>query len=392
VFNSKNIDAMLREALAKPYTKAFTCGIQPKVTAAAARPSIGDVAVREAVVTNGVMESSDVLVMSWGAGSPNGVASQTLKIDGKTVATSAQINGPYSQLYYSCTIGKWTAGKHTYTITTTDKKGVSASLTGSFTVTTPPGPTIDRVAVGESAAPKNYILESNDRLVVTWAGTSSAGILSQTLVVDGTVVGPIRGPYAGLYYSCAIGKRSVGTHTYRITATDKNGTVSSRSGTFTVVSALRIDATAAPRNTAGVITDAVLAQMAAAAVERLESQLGSGIKTALAGVSIRTANLPAGVLGESAGTTIWIDDDAAGYGWFVDKTPGDDSEFSATTPTSLVATFASPAANRADLLTAVMHEMGHVLGYRHTDSLDLMSAALPLGKRRLIFTDDGTSG
>ena len=30
-----------------------------------------------------------------------------------------------------------------------------------------------------------------------------------------------------------------------------------------------------------------------------------------------------------------------------------------------------------------MHEMGHVLGYEHSSSLDLMYASLPLGERRL---------
>jgi len=32
----------------------------------------------------------------------------------------------------------------------------------------------------------------------------------------------------------------------------------------------------------------------------------------------------------------------------------------------------------------VMHEMGHVLGYEHSNSLDLMYPTLPLGERRLL--------
>jgi len=35
-------------------------------------------------------------------------------------------------------------------------------------------------------------------------------------------------------------------------------------------------------------------------------------------------------------------------------------------------------------LTTVMHEMGHVLGYEHSNSLDLMYPTLPLGERRLL--------
>ena len=42
----------------------------------------------------------------------------------------------------------------------------------------------------------------------------------------------------------------------------------------------------------------------------------------------------------------------------------------------------SPAANRVDLLTTVMHELTHALGYGHSDSVDLMYPTLLLGERR----------
>jgi hypothetical protein len=130
-----------------------------------------------------------------------------------------------------------------------------------------------------------------------------------------------------------------------------------------------------------VLTDAQLAPIVAEAMQRLESQLGSGVETAMAGVNIKVADLSHGILGETAGNTIWIDDNAAGYGWFVDPTPGDDVEFSQSASTGLVASSGSPAANRADLLTTVMHEMGHVLGYQHAAD-GFMEAILPLGVRR----------
>ena len=48
----------------------------------------------------------------------------------------------------------------------------------------------------------------------------------------------------------------------------------------------------------------------------------------------------------------------------------------------------SQAQNRSDLLTAVMHEMVHVLGYGHDDQPgDLMNATLPLGVRRSLAVD-----
>ena len=54
-----------------------------------------------------------------------------------------------------------------------------------------------------------------------------------------------------------------------------------------------------------------------------------------------------------------MDNDAAGWGWFVDPTPRGDSEFA--TPGD------QGERGRVDLLTAVMHEMGYVLGRDHHD-------------------------
>ena len=126
------------------------------------------------------------------------------------------------------------------------------------------------------------------------------------------------------------------------------------------------------------LSDAELAPIAAEAIQRLETQLGSQVETALAGVNVKLADLPGKTLGEASGSTIWIDNDAAGYGWFVDSTPTDDEEFANHLPASpeLVADNGSPAANRVDLLTTVMHEMGHILGYADDPATagNLMSA------------------
>ncbi|MCE5267958.1 MAG: peptidylprolyl isomerase [Planctomycetaceae bacterium] len=110
----------------------------------------------------------------------------------------------------------------------------------------------------------------------------------------------------------------------------------------------------------------------------------SGVSTSdrLAGVSVQIADLPGNVLGETDGRTIWIDRDAAGRGWFVDVTPNDDSEF-----TQAVGAGVDAAQDHVDLLTAVMHEMGHVLGYAHDSSDDLMSAMLPVGVRHTMAVD-----
>jgi probable HAF family extracellular repeat protein len=75
--------------------------------------------------------------------------------------------------------------------------------------------------------------------------------------------------------------------------------------------------------------------------------------SSLQGLDIRIANLGGTTLGFAAGHTIWLDGNAAGWGWFVDATPRDDSEF--TTPRD------RSEARRMDLLTVLDHEIGQLL-------------------------------
>ena len=98
---------------------------------------------------------------------------------------------------------------------------------------------------------------------------------------------------------------------------------------------------------------------------------------ALAAQRILVVDLPPGELGWQEGNTIAIDADASGYGWFVDATPSSDSEFAPGAPNS-------PARGRVNLLTVLMHEMGHVLGYSEdSDAANtVMSEDLPVGVRR----------
>lgn len=95
-------------------------------------------------------------------------------------------------------------------------------------------------------------------------------------------------------------------------------------------------------------------------------------------------DLPDDLLALNAGDVVWIDDDAAGAGWFVDPTPSDDAEFRARgRGRELRATGHSPAAGRVDLLTVLLHELGHVLGLDHGETAGLMAPTLSEGTRRL---------
>jgi PKD domain len=94
--------------------------------------------------------------------------------------------------------------------------------------------------------------------------------------------------------------------------------------------------------------------------------------SSLGNIQIRIADLGGTTLGLASGNTIWLDDNAAGWGWFVDPTPRDDSEF--TTPGN------QGEQNRMDLLTVLMHEIGHVMGHDH-DEGGVMAETLTEGTR-----------
>ena len=125
------------------------------------------------------------------------------------------------------------------------------------------------------------------------------------------------------------------------------------------------------------LTAAELLTTVDAAISRLGQ---SGFDTDLfSNVAWAIADLSGTTLGLATPATVTIDADAAGYGWYIDATPQNDAEF-------------APSADRLgtaaeiDLLTVVMHELGHVAGlddlYDADDSDELMYAWLQPGMRR----------
>jgi hypothetical protein len=149
-------------------------------------------------------------------------------------------------------------------------------------------------------------------------------------------------------------------------------------------SPLRVQSTASPKPGADSLDASQLSPIVDESIVRLSDLVSPAVANDLADFNIEVIDLPGNLLGRALSNVIQIDKDAAGFGWFVDATPYDDAEFAYDTATyQFVAPESSPASERVDLLTVVLHELGHVLGFEHTDSNGLMDAELPLGTRRL---------
>lgn len=110
----------------------------------------------------------------------------------------------------------------------------------------------------------------------------------------------------------------------------------------------------------------------------------------LGGISVGFSDLPASALGSTTNTKITLDTTAAGYNWFIDSTPADNSEFLPTAnPNEWIAKADSEAAGKMDMLSVLLHEYGHVLGIEHSaNGHDYMATTLAPGVRRLPSADE----
>ena len=125
-------------------------------------------------------------------------------------------------------------------------------------------------------------------------------------------------------------------------------------------------ASAPSARTAVPLGAATLAQVVVQAEQIWQTVLGSDsvAPASLAQVHVALGSLPQGMLGLTDGDTIVIDATAAGWGWETD-------------------TAAAVPADRMDLLSTVLHELGNAMGFAEDQGQDVMGAALQPGTRTL---------
>ena len=178
----------------------------------------------------------------------------------------------------------------------------------------------------------------------------------------------------------------------------RGGVAAAEPGTLTVQSTLAAKVSAGKISSAPpdeavsaepVLDEAALNTIIVAAKKRWQAAgLTEQQLAAINRVKFELTEMGGWCLGAASEGRVQLDRKAAGHGWFIDPTPMDDAEF--TSPVSATCSQTAPQlapAGRIDLLTTVLHEMGHAAGLSDLNGSrsrdNLMYGSLAVGERRL---------
>ena len=246
----------------------------------------------------------------------------------------------------------------------------------------------DTITIGHHTS-KGWFVDATDSVAIVSGTDYTLG-----LTIQGTTV------------SVTVDDQPAISHVFNALATDGNFGLLSRAGTtsFDTVTVQTDDpdlggqalmAFGPPTASTEIIEPLTLAELNPIIEEAIQRWSLSGLVDdaslrQLNDVNFQITDLEGLMLGKATDTTAFIDNTAAGHGWFIDATPWDDSEFDIDDPVNNAMVASTGEANgRMDLLTAVMHELGHILGHGHNDSYDLMNSTLETGKRYFTITNEG---
>ncbi|MBL8826784.1 MAG: tandem-95 repeat protein, partial [Planctomycetaceae bacterium] len=308
---------------------------------------------------------------------PSATLSRTLNITSVNDAAIADLSGPvaagtnYSTTYRT-SVGTIPIAYTTSTVTDLD----NATMT-SLTVTI-----------------INVQNASNEVLTYTLPGGISASAPSNTssTVVFTGVVSPAtyQTLLRSIQYRNLAASPTLGTPRSITVVTDDGTSTLTSTTTVTLVSPLQ-----AASNPSQIVTEKITtAQLRPIVQTAIRRWSALGLTPAQVAQLQSTTYVVANIglareLGQAAsGKVITIDDNAAGFGWFVDKTPRDDKEFTKVISKSQRV---APGMTRMDLLTVVMHEMGHILGLPDIDddrSTGVMTDVIDAGTRRVATQAD----
>jgi hypothetical protein len=158
--------------------------------------------------------------MRWHVFGAAGVASSSLRIDGRQIS---QVYGP-TRGNFSAKFGGLPTGIHQYRIVASDNNGHTSVLTGTFTVEGV-GPAITRIVTSAGR--------------IGWNAFDINGVAGCALAIDGVAVNRLHREgndvtSGRFYFDYKTLGLSLGSHAYSITGIDKRGNVSTTTGSFNV--------------------------------------------------------------------------------------------------------------------------------------------------------------